>query len=181
MNDDHRDGPIHQGDLAIGEADNPGMPDDGGLLVARFARYPGCQQLQVWLPQPGYQGYTRLQVTHATGRVLDQGLVTARLSGSVQLLFDTLGWPPGDIELVVERELGGSHRLRMHKFEGEQPRIEPEPIPPSSNVPIVYRDGFGRIIPDADLELRARAFETLVAEWPRWAADEPPDRDPIDR
>ncbi len=181
MNDDHRDGPIHQGDLAIGEADNPGMPDDGGLLVARFARYPGCQQLQVWLPRPGYQGYTQLQVTHATGTVLDQGLVTARLSGALQLLFDTLGWPPGDIEVLVEHECGGAHRLRLHKFEGERLWVEPAPLPPPSDVPIVYRDGFGRIIPDADLELRARAFERLVAEWPRRMADEPPDRDPIER
>lgn len=173
--------PLHEGDLAIGDADNLGLPDESGLLVACFARYPGCQQLQVWLPQPGRQGYTRLQVTDATGQVLDQGRVEERLSGSVQLLFDTLGWPPGDLELSVEHERGGSHRLKMHKFVGERPHSEPVPPAPPSNVPIVYRDGFGRIIPDADLELRARAFATLVAEWPRGAADDPYDRDPIDR
>ena len=158
-----------------------GTPDEGGLLVARFARYPGSQQLQVWLPRPGREGYTRLQVNHETGRVLEQGRVSDRLSGSVQMMFDTLGWPPGDLELLIEHERGGAHRLKMHKFDGEQPPSEPVPPPPPSDVPIVYRDGFGRIIPDADLELRARALATLVAEWPRGAADEPPDRDPIDR
>jgi len=44
---------------------------------------------------------------------------------------------------------------------------DPEPPPEPPKGPIVYRDGFGNVIPDADLELRKALADRLAARFSR--------------
>jgi hypothetical protein len=158
----------HPGAIEIGANCNVRAPEGMGLMHVRYARYPGCQQLQVWLPQPGREGYSELRVAGARGKVLEQSRVEDRLNGSVQLLFDTLAWPPGPLVLEISHEQGWRHRLEMHKLRAdEQPTAAPQmaasgQTPTRRRKPITYRDGFGRVIVEQDLLLRQAASEALA-------------------
>ena len=46
----------HEGKIVIGEIESPNAPVDLKPPTVQFAHYPGAQQLQLWLPRPGYQG-----------------------------------------------------------------------------------------------------------------------------
>ena len=146
----------HEGHVVIGDIHSPGAPDGVGLLTLRFVRYPGAQQLILWLPQSGCQGYSDLTVTRGDA-VVEQAPVRSRLNGSVQILFDTLTWPPGDYSIIITHEGGWRHEASLRKFPPEvaPPPPEPTPTPEPSDPPIVYRDGAGKVIPDVDLEIRA--------------------------
>ena len=174
------DTPAHEGEIDIGAETHPGAPAALGGLDARFVRYPGCQQLQLWLPQAQHLGYTDLLIQHADGSVIAQGAVQAHCSGSVSLLWDTLAWPPGDYRVEVRHADGWQHTLALHKRapgevaagdddlssddgEGDLAelarlaRLQAAAADSSPTAPIVYRDGFGNVIPDLDLQLRQRA------------------------
>lgn len=156
-----------EGEIDIGPASNCGAPESVGLLHARFVRYPACQQLQLWLPQPGWQGYGDLRLCRGEA-VLEQDRVDARLNGSVQMLWDTLPWPPGDYRIEIDHQQGWKHVLTLRKLpEGEPlPTVAPAPSeePPG---PVVYRDGFGKVIPDEDLLLREQVMQRLKAQFSR--------------
>ncbi|MBP6813495.1 MAG: hypothetical protein KA169_01315 [Burkholderiaceae bacterium] len=165
----------HEGEITLGDATNSGSGALSGLLVARFVRYPGCQQLVVWLPQPGHTGYLELLV-HQLGRgVCERAPVSSRLSGSVQILFDTLSWPPGEYRIDVTHAQGGCHSIALRKWPPGAaqhlngsivPPAPPAPVGPDPR-PIVYRDGFGRVVPDADLVLRQQALAALTRRFLR--------------
>ena len=163
----------HEGDITVGDATNSGGETRSGLLVARFVRYPGCQQLVVWLPQPGHTGYLELVVHQRDRGVRERAPVVSRLSGSVQILFDTLAWPPGDYRIDVSHAQGWCHSLALRKWppgvaqpmNGPIAAVAPEPgliapVAPEPE-PIVYRDGFGQVVPDADLVLRRQVLAAL--------------------
>jgi len=165
----------HEGEITLGDATNSGSGALSGLLVARFVRYPGCQQLVVWLPQPGHTGYLELLV-HQLGRgVCERAPVSSRLSGSVQILFDTLSWPPGEYRIDVTHAQGGCHSIALRKWPpGAAQHLNGSIVPPSPPAPvapdprpIVYRDGFGRVVPDADLVLRQQALAALTRRFLR--------------
>ena len=107
--------PTHEGVIDIGAETHTGAPAPLGGLHAQFVRYPGCQQLQIWLPQASHLGYTDLLISHADGGVMAQGGVRDHCNGSVQLLFDTLAWPPGDYRVEVRHAQGWQHTLALHK------------------------------------------------------------------
>ena len=153
----------HEGHIVIGDIRTLGAPEGVGLLTLRFVHYPGAQQLILWLPQSGYHGYGDLTVT-CNGAVIEQASVRDRLNGSVQILFDTLAWAPGDYRITVTHADGWRHEAALQKLEAgiAPPQPEPPPAPPPSDTPIVYRDGFGKVIPDVDLEIRARAQAALA-------------------
>lgn len=163
-----------EGPVDIGPAAPPG-------LVARFVRYPGCQQLQLWLPQPDHNGARRVQVRRADGLVVDDAALHERLSGPVQLLFDTLAWPPGAYQLTVDAAPGQpAVALALHKWAADPPAAPPpadarvdaggrgahagfggsEPAP-------VYRDGLGRVLPDEAQRLRDTAWAQLQRRFSR--------------
>ena len=83
--------------LVAGLAD---APAEIGFLTLRFVHYPGAQQLILWLPQSGYHGYGDVTLTR-TGAVVDLAAVRDRLNGSVQILWDTLPWAPGDYVITI--------------------------------------------------------------------------------
>jgi hypothetical protein len=168
------DRPAFEGEMTLGEPANVGAPPEVGLLTARYVHYPGAQQLIVWLPMTGYHVYGYLRVTGPAGLV-EQASVRSRLNGSVQILWDTLGWPPGDYRLEIDHADGWRHELAMLKHDGPAPAPPPpppEPQPPlveeaEDPAPRVYRDGAGREIPNVDVEIRAKANEAITRRFTR--------------
>jgi hypothetical protein len=172
----------HEGPIRIDPALNVGAPAAIGLVSARFVRYPGCQQLVLWLPQSGLHGYRELCVIGPDGAERERTSLRSRLNGSVQILFDTLAWPPGPYRIEVDHDDGWRHELTLLKRE---PGVEePEPPAPAAPAapagasaeapgaaaerpPIVYRDGFGRIVPDVDLQLRQAVFARMARQFSR--------------
>ena len=158
----------HEGALLVGALCNQGAGAPAEHLTARVAQYPGCQQLQVWLPRPGWQGYGRLSLQAlASGVLIEEAPVGERLSGSVQLLFDTLAWPPGAYRLSIEHAEGWAHQLELLKLDGPAPAPPPAAPEPPGETPIRYRDGWGRPLPDEDLLLRLRLLERLQQRFAR--------------
>lgn len=152
------DQPTFEGQVVIGDIRTLDAPEGVGLLTLKFVHYPGSQQLILWLPQSGYHGYGELSVTRGDD-VLERGPVRDRLNGSVQILFDTLSWPPGDYAIVITHDEGWRHEAALRKLPAgiALPASEPLPLSPTPSEPIVYRDGFGNVIPEVDLEIRGRA------------------------
>ncbi|MCB9081794.1 MAG: hypothetical protein H6555_08800 [Lewinellaceae bacterium] len=151
----------HFGKIELGQIENRGDgANDIGLIKACFVHYPDSQQLTIWLPQYGGQGYSTVRlIDNKRQQVLEEGLVADRLNGSVQLLWDTLGIAPGDYTIEIEYPQGGKHLLSFTKWNvGEHGPVVPaaaqEEIP--STTPIVYRDGLGNLLPDEDLLLREK-------------------------
>ena len=167
----------HEGEIDIGHQVATGASDAWGKLVARFVRYPGCQQLSLWLPQPGHRGYTEVRIVHADGSCIDRAAVGARLSGSVQMRWDTLAWPPGAYRVEVAHVDGWCHRLPLHKRRPDEVvpvLVDDTPVPRDSDGDkllrspsgdIIYRDGFGRVLPDLDLQMRAEANAALLRQF----------------
>lgn len=146
-----------EGPIEIGTASNVAAPGDIATLHARFVRYPGCQQLQLWLPRSGLLHEGRLRMQHANGTLLADGRLSDYLNGAVQMLFDTLPWPPGEVRIEVDCDDGVGHRLVLNKLDREPEPVAPPALPPPAaapSAPRVYRDGFGRVIEDVDLKLR---------------------------
>lgn len=161
---------LFEGALQVGEARNTGPGADAlaSTLHARHARYPGCQQLQLWLPRPGHMADGHLRIAHGSGRVLAEGRLREHLNGPVQMLFDTMPWPPGRIEVQIDCDDGIGHRLELNKLTGEAPPAPPAPPPPVVDTPsIVYRDGHGRVIEDDDLRLREQVQAQIVRSFAR--------------
>lgn len=152
----------HEGVVGIGDILNVGAPAELTPPTVKFVHYPGSQQLILWLPKPAHEGYGELSVTRA-GVDVERGPVSSRMNGSVQILFATLEWPPGDYRIAIAHKDGWRHEVQLKKYPpGETPPAPPPPPAEPSRGPIVYRDGFGNPIPDADLELRAQAQRDIA-------------------
>lgn len=159
-----------EGEIVLEPPVNVGAPEGMALLTAQFVRYPGCQQLILWLPQPGRPGYGALRIVGPDGALMEQAPVASRLNGSIQILTDTFGWPPGDYRVEIDHTEGWRHEVRMRKLEAGVAAPKP-PAPTHEEKPSdaarIYRDGFGNVIPNVDLEMRRDALETIVAKFTR--------------
>jgi hypothetical protein len=158
-----------EGEIELDDPVNAGAPGNVDTLKAKFVRYDGCQQLTLWLPQDGYGGYERLRIRQAGGGWIEDAVLTDRLNGRIQILVDTFAWPPGRYRIEITHRDGWSHELQLEKLEaGVAPKVpEAPPIPESDGEPIVYRDGTGKILPNLDLEMRARAIAGIAARFAR--------------
>ncbi len=163
------DSETHEGQIVIGDIASPDAPGDLAPPTVKFVHYPGAQQLILWLPKPAWQGYGELSVVR-DGVDVERGPVSDRVNGSVQILFATLDWPPGNYVITVTHEEGWRHVVEATKYApGKQP-APPPPPPPEPVVdhpPIVYRDGFGNLIPNADLDLREKALADIARKFSR--------------
>lgn len=130
----------------------------------KVVHYPDCQQLIIWLPDSG-----RLYATITIHDAVSSALIWEKkvediLSGSIQLLLDTLTLPVGSFILVIHKHDSTQHIIRLKKFaEGENPSAADRP-PNSSDAhatPITYKDGMGNTIPDEDLLLRKKHLEKM--------------------
>lgn len=153
-----------------------GAEDQGGENVmlmdhVRFVHYPDCQQMSLWLPEyfREYQdAIIRNTVDHVV--IFDQK-VEHIINGSIKILIDTLFIPPGEYEFTITKKDALVHKLYFKKYpEGEQPKIaepnEPEPGNLDSD-PMVYRDGFGNIMPNEDLILRQNIIDKMIDKFTR--------------
>src|SRR5262249_38521486 len=116
----------HEGHIVIGEITSPGAPSDLKPPTVQFVHYPGAQQLILWLPRPGYQGYDRLTVARGKHIIEDED-VGRRLNGSIQILSRTLPWPEGDYRITITNKDGFRHEINFVKL---APGIEPPKPPP---------------------------------------------------
>ncbi len=126
----------HNGIIELHVIENIGdNADQVGLLKANFVYYPDSQQLQVWLPKSQYDksDFGNYQIVHEnTQSIVEQGFVKDKVSGSIKMLFDTLGFSEGDYNLEIEHPKGGKHRLHFQKHaEGFVPE-KLRPIEPPS-------------------------------------------------
>lgn len=159
----------HEGVIALGDIRNVDAPAGLEPPTVKFVHYPGSQQLILWLPKPAHEGYGELSVTR-DGVDIERGPVLSRMNGSVQILFATLEWPPGDYRIAITHQDGWRHEIGLKKYApgAEPPPPKPEPVvKETSSGPIVYRDGAGNIIPDADLELRGQARRDIARTFGR--------------
>lgn len=162
--------PVYEGEIVLEAPVNVGASDAIGLLTAKFVRYPGCQQLILWLPQSGYENYGVLRL-YRDGALIDDQPVRSRLNGSVQILTDTFHWPPGAYRVEISHDDRWRHELKLEKLaEGAAPPAPPPNLTqaaPAHEEPILYRDGFGNVIPNLDLEMREREQKRLTDRFGR--------------
>ena len=157
----------HNGIIELGTIENVGdNANQIGLLTAQFVHYPDCQQLQVWLPKSEYfkRDYGNYQIVNKTTQTIEeQGLVEDKVSGSIQMLFDTIGFSEGDYVLEIEYPKGGKHILQFQKFAEdfilETPKSIETEATETDSMWKVYKDGFGNPIPNEDQILREKAAE----------------------
>jgi hypothetical protein len=127
--------------------------------------YPDCQQLILWMPEPGHF-FDKLTITDETNKTLvyDRNIADI-LSGSVQIVLDTLPFAPGTYQLRVTRCGQPCFGLFFQKYpEGEEPQITKTHIPEVKSTdkdPMVYRDGMGTILPNEDLLFREQVIEKI--------------------
>lgn len=159
----------HEGHVVIGDIRNVDAPADVKVPALKYVWYPGSQQLILWLPRPGHEGYGELVVSR-DGEAIERAPVMSRLNGSVQMLFATLAWAPGGYLIAISHDDGWRHEIALQKLEAGVAPPAPEPVVPVEEAPrgpIVYRDGFGNVIPDTDLEMRAGVASKLASTFGR--------------
>src|SRR5690554_5866803 len=99
---------LHYGEIEILSISNsPANQDEVELLPAmpehyvRFVHYPDCQQLIIMLPSYGRDYKTIKLLDAGRNEILDERPVTDRLSGSIQILWDTLEIPAGQFRIEI--------------------------------------------------------------------------------
>jgi hypothetical protein len=145
-----------EGQVSIERIETPSAPADAGVLTVKFVHYPGAQQLIVWLPRGWHEGYEDVFLLR-DGVETWRETVRRKINGSVQMLFATLSWPPGDYLIAVTHKDGWRHEVALCKHAPDwrpPPPPAPPPEPPRAE-PDVWRDGAGNVIPQVDLEIRA--------------------------
>ncbi len=129
----------------------------------KTVRYPDCQQLIIWLPQSGtnYNTVTLKDIEKDT--IVWVQNIDKILNGSVQLIFNTLPIPDGNFEISIVKSDGLVHFIKFKKYiEGTVPiesELKTESVSSEKHEAIVYKDGFGREIPDEDLLLREKVIK----------------------
>ena len=156
----------HSGIINI-TAIEPAHAVDG--ITVKFVHYPGCQQLIIWLPQADWFDHGTIRLTDAQNeQVLDERPVRDRLSGNIQVLWDTLELAPAAYRVIIDHPEKGSFTIHMTKYpEGV---IPPQPAvakPETPAQPVTYRDGLGNILPDEDLILREKIYRNMFNTFQR--------------
>lgn len=136
----------------------------------RFVHYPGCQQLIIWLTHPGRE-YGAMRLINAfNDNIMQEWPVPDLLSGSIQLLWDTLSVAPGQYRVEIDWHYGWQHLLYFEKLE-EGLAIPSEPerneLPEKAEGRIQYKDGFGNSIVEEDLVLRAKVEKEIIGKCTR--------------
>lgn len=135
----------------------------------RFVHYPDCQQLIIMLPVYGREYHTIKLVDNENGKLISERPVTDRLSGSIQLLWDTLEIAPGNYTIDISWKNGQSHMIGIQKYSEEETKErkaaalanQMSDVSYPDSGPIIYKDGFGNILPNEDLEIREQAMQNI--------------------
>lgn len=143
-----------------------------------IVHYPDCQQLIIWLNDPGYE-YTMLRWFDENRKLLEEYPVSERLNGSIQLIWDTLPFAPGSYSIEIDWKEECKHIIHIYKnietiaVEEKSTLTEPCTEPNASSLNSygstyqVYKDGFGRDIPNEDLILRDKLIRELTDTFSR--------------
>lgn len=127
--------------------------------------YPDCQQLILWMPESGHLFDTMTITDEKENTLVYNRNIADILSGSVQIVLDTLPFAPGTYQLRVTRSGQPCFGLFFQKYpEGEEPQITKNHVPEVESrdkEPIEYRDGMGNILPDEDLLLREKVLKKI--------------------
>ena len=139
----------------------------------RFVHYPDCQQLIIWLTQQGKE-YGNIRLKNNTNKsIVEEWPVLEKLSGSVQLLWDTLFIAPGSYSIEIDYKNCWQHLIEIEKLEegivptGELIVPAPAGNEKISDGPIKYRDGFGNILENEDMVLREKVNKDLARKFSR--------------
>ncbi len=136
----------------------------------RFVHYPDCQQLIIWLTHPGRE-YGNMRLINTSKEVVKEWPVSDMLSGSIQILWDTLNIAPGQYNIEIDWNKGGQYFIAIEKFEEdvvvkkEQSDTTDEIVVDLDSPPIQYRDGFGNILENEDLILREKVNKELSSKF----------------
>ncbi len=126
----------------------PGRDNEKGKLEhgvvaeqeVRCVHYPDCQQLVFHLPKYAWDAGRLRLLNRVTGAVLEDLPVRDKLSGSTQILLDTLPYPPGFYHLEADWPDGWTHQLSFIKYaEGFRRADVPAPRP-AGNLRMVQND-----------------------------------------
>lgn len=147
----------------------------------RFVHYPDCQQMIIWLPEY-YSNYDYLLIRKKkTEEIIFEKKVSEVINGSIQIIIDSLFILPGAYELIITNISGDKHIIEFIKRDEDYIL----PIAPGENQsasslqkllneieaeehePIIYRDGTGKILPNEDLELKAKILNDIVGKFTR--------------
>lgn len=159
----------HYGIIELGTIENIGEKgSEIDLIRAQFVHRPNYQQLTIWLPQYGRQGYGNMRlINNKTQTVVEDKPVADKLNGSVQILLDTLEIPPSDYTIEIEHPKGGKHVLPFKKF-AKRKEVKKEEYTPLSerqqdtpSVSKTSKEGFGFLLPNEDLILKGEITKEL--------------------
>jgi len=138
----------------------------------RFVHYPDCQQLIIYLPEY-YRNYDSFVILSTDDRttIFDKK-VSEIINGSIQILIDSLFIAPGNYEIIITRNDGNNHIISFQKHEVGyvEEIIVPDPPPVVESKPEdkfsqykIYKDGFGKEIPNEDLEIRQKVIDKIAS------------------
>lgn len=93
-------------------------PNAGDLLPQhiRVIHYPDCQQLMFHMPRYAYDAGAYRLINNVTGELIENVRVRDHLSGSTQVLLDTLPYKPGFYTIEAVWPDGWTHQIRFIKF-----------------------------------------------------------------
>lgn len=160
----------YYGQIIIGEITNSDALKDAGLMPfgennIRFVHYPDCQQLIIHLPNY-YANYTSFSISEKLDkRKVFFAQIGDIVGGSVQILIDSLFLEPGEFEIDIKTKDGTAHTIFFSKYKkGFIPEEESgqQLEENKSEGPIVYRDGFGKIIEEEDMIMRDKFWNKKI-------------------
>lgn len=137
----------------------------------RYVHYSDCQQLILWLPDYFKEYLDAVIRNIEDNKIIFDHKVENIISGSIQILIDTLFIYPGVYELNIKKKDGMVHTVLFKKYpEGQIPEIIETQVSEPVNLdsePIVYRDGFGNLLPNEDLLLRQNILDKTINKFTR--------------
>ena len=137
----------------------------------RLVHYPDCQQLIIWLPVDG-DFYQDLVICDSKSKhEIWRKEIREIITGTIKIVLDTLPFKPGEFYVKINKKDGLQHIIYLKKYKKgvipKQPITVPEIEPDLDKAPIVYRDGFGNILPDEDLILRQNIIDKMIDKFSR--------------
>lgn len=137
----------------------------------RFVHYQDCQQMIVWLPDYFGEYHNAIIRNEGNNQVIFNQNVEDIINGRIQILIDTLFIPPGEYECIITKKDTLAHKIYFKKYsDGEVPEIAAPNVAKTVNLdsePIVYRDGFGNILLNEDLNLKQNIIDKTINKFTR--------------
>lgn len=126
--------------------------------LIKFVQYPDCQQLILWLPDNGIKYKNVILYNSDLQAEKWNKEITQVLNGSIQIILDSSLIAPGNYKLLIQKCDGLMHEISFFKAAEYNKPVEEKiiytPEAYIQNEAIIYKDGFGNMLPNEDLILR---------------------------